>query len=410
MNASQAVILCGGAGTRLGALTARTPKPLLEVGGAPFLDTLLFQVARHGCRDVVLLAGFEAEHVRDYVHATPLRERFGLDIRISVEPSPAGTGGALWQARELLASEFLLLNGDSWFDFNLLSIMTPEFLSDPNWVAAMSLRQVADGSRYGVVTLDGARVVQMLERPEQPGPALVNAGVYYLRRGILDRLTPNCSLERDTLPRLARDGRILGGVHDAFFIDIGIPDDFARAQTEVVAQSKKPAVFFDRDGVLNVDHGYVGEMSRFEWMTGAMDAVRLLNDLGWYVFVVTNQAGIARGYYTQEDFLDLHEQIQGRLAKIGAHIDDVRYCPFHEEASVERYRRASDWRKPGPGMITDILDKWPVDRDRSFLLGDKDSDLEAARAAGIAGYWFNGGSVRDSVAAIVARPFGESVE
>ncbi len=204
MNASQAVILCGGAGTRLGEVDGADAKAFARSGRRALPRYASLPGRASWVSNVVLLAGFEAEHVRDYVHATPLRERFGLDIRISVEPSPAGTGGALWQARELLASEFLLLNGNSWFDSNLLSIMTPEFLSDPNWVAAMSLRQVADGSRYGVVTLDGARVVQMLERPGQPGQALVNAGVYYMRRSILDRLTPNCSLSATRSPGLPR--------------------------------------------------------------------------------------------------------------------------------------------------------------------------------------------------------------
>src|SRR5207302_5752604 len=98
----QAVILCGGRGTRLGALTAELPKPLLPVDGAPFLDLLLFELGRHGIRHILLLAGFAADRIVDYAAATPRKERFGLTIEVSVEPEPAGTGGALWHARARL--------------------------------------------------------------------------------------------------------------------------------------------------------------------------------------------------------------------------------------------------------------------------------------------------------------------
>src|SRR5437762_10820167 len=119
----QAVILCGGRGTRLGALTAELPKPLLPVDGAPFLDLLLFELGRHGIGRILLLAGFAAERIAEYAATTPTKERFALQIEIGVEPAPAGTGGALWQARDQLADRFLLLNGDSWFDINLLDLV-----------------------------------------------------------------------------------------------------------------------------------------------------------------------------------------------------------------------------------------------------------------------------------------------
>src|SRR5215472_892087 len=118
----QAVILCGGLGTRLGAITRSTPKPLLEVGGAPFIELLLFELARHGVVRVLLLAGFAGQQVQEFVYSTKAQQRFKLDIEIVIEAKPAGTGGAVWQARDWLEPEFFLLNGDSWFDANLIDL------------------------------------------------------------------------------------------------------------------------------------------------------------------------------------------------------------------------------------------------------------------------------------------------
>ncbi|HZZ90296.1 MAG TPA: HAD-IIIA family hydrolase [Caulobacteraceae bacterium] len=390
MKPAQAVILCGGLGARLGPLTAATPKPLLEVGGAPFLDMLLFEIGRHGIRDVLLLAGFEAAQVERYARTTPLAARFGLEISVAIEDRPAGTGGALKRAEAQLAPVFALINGDTWFDVNLLDL-APRSFADDAWLIAMALRRVADASRYGLIELDGETVRSIAEKPPSAGPGVINGGVSLVRREIVGHLAADCSMERDILPGLAGEGRVAGRVHDGYFIDIGVPEAFARAQTEVPAQRHRPAAFLDRDGVLNVDAGYVHRIGDWRWIDGAQAAVKRFNDRGWYVFLVTNQSGIARGFYGEPEMEALHRHVFDELAAQGAHVDDVRFCPYHVDAVVERYRRDSDWRKPREGMILDLLQHWPIDREASVLIGDKEIDLEAARRAGVAGRLFEGG-------------------
>jgi D-glycero-D-manno-heptose 1,7-bisphosphate phosphatase len=169
------------------------------------------------------------------------------------------------------------------------------------------------------------------------------------------------------------------------------------------AGDRRPAAFLDRDGVINVDHGYVHTIDRFAWIEGAAAAVGLLNDLGYLVFVVTNQAGIARGYYDEAAVETLHRWIAAELAAAGARIDAFYYCPHHPDGSREDLRFHCGCRKPAPGMLLRACAEWPVDRSRSFLIGDRSTDIEAARAAGIPGYLFDGSSLLEEVRRAIAR-------
>jgi D-glycero-D-manno-heptose 1,7-bisphosphate phosphatase len=385
----QAVILVGGLGTRLGERTRLVPKPLLEVAGRPFLDYILDELSRYPTiQDIVLLAGHQAGQVVDRYEGRRWR---GASVSVISEPGPLGTGGALKHAAARLDRRFLLLNGDSFFDLNVLDLVAAS--ANPPALVRVALKRDHAGDRYGRVLLDRDFIKTFLPAGSQPsGP--INSGVYCIDRDVLAFIDDApCSLEQAVFPRLAEQGQLRATLYDGFFIDIGVPADFARAQNELPDRVRRPAVFFDRDGVLNVDKAYVHRMEDFEWIAGAREAIKLCNDRGYLTFVVTNQAGVARGYYGIEAVEKLHGWMSRDLAGVGAHIDEFQYCPYHEEGVVAEWRQPSDRRKPAPGMILDCLKGWPVRTESSLLVGDMPHDLKAAAAAGISGHLFEGGDL-----------------
>ena len=161
-----------------------------------------------------------------------------------------------------------------------------------------------------------------------------------------------------------------------------------------IGEKRKSAIFFDRDGVLNIDKGYVFRSSDFIWIEGAKEAIKLANDNGFKTFVVTNQSGIARGFYTLEDMQALHDWMQQELALIGARIDRFYYCPYHEVGDVEAYviQNHPD-RKPNPGMLVRAINDFQIDPEESLLIGDKSSDIEAAELVGVEPILFKGGDL-----------------
>lgn len=233
---AQWAFLVGGLGTRLGALTADTPKPLLPVGGRPFIDYLLGFAVAHGADEIVLLAGYHATMVVDLYDGATVD---GVPVRCSVERELLGTGGALGQAAEVLRDRWVLMNGDTIFGGDPAALDLP----GDDWTVGMALRRLEDTSRSGVVDLDGDRVRRFHERGDGR-PGLVNAGLYQMRRDILDLIPRDrpTSLETGIFPRLAEAGRLRGVEQQGYFLDIGIVPDYARAQHEVPERYPSPFV------------------------------------------------------------------------------------------------------------------------------------------------------------------------
>lgn len=386
----QCAILIGKLTARFGEGTA--PNALGGMIRAPLLETLLGEARRRGFDDFLLIAGETREAAVAYLAERDLERRLACRIELSVGAAEPGAP-ALAHALPQLRDDFLLLSGDAWFDFNWLDLFVGS--RRQGVAAALALRETAEPKRRPMFELDGGLVRSIRRRGENPGAGLTSGGVCYVTRRALETrafegpASPASPADGDILARLAAGGALWGYRYSGFFVDLGAPD----AVEKVKRRLRRPAVFLDRDGVLNLDHGYVHAPHQVDWVRGAKQAVKLLNDAGRYVFVVTNQAGVAKGLYEEQAIGTLHRWMAEELAAEGAAIDDWRYCPFHPDGSVAAYCAMHPWRKPAPGMLLDLMERWPVERKGSFLVGDRLSDIEAAEAAGVPGYLFEGGDL-----------------
>jgi len=164
------------------------------------------------------------------------------------------------------------------------------------------------------------------------------------------------------------------------------------------------AIFFDRDGVLNEEVGYLHEIEKFKWIDGAIDAIKFCNAQKLLAVVVTNQSGVARGFYTEDDVKKIHAFMQSELKKFGAHIDAFYYCPHHPEGNITAYKKVCDCRKPEPGLILRACRELEINPATSILIGDSERDIESGRRAGIGKLiLFTSGNLFDVVKQLIAN-------
>ena len=222
----QAVVLAGGKGTRLGGLTSETPKPLLPVGGRPFIEWVIANLARHGVSDVIVTTGYRAEAFAEWLGSFT----GPTNVSLFVEDIPLDTGGALCLIADRLDEALFVLNGDTLFDVPM-GVLGASLL-DSEVDAVIALRPVEDVSRYGRVGLRKKIVTSFAEK-SGPGAGLINGGLYAFRRRALEGRRSPMSIERDLVPELVRGGRVRGLECDGFFIDIGVPTAYSEAQWSV---------------------------------------------------------------------------------------------------------------------------------------------------------------------------------
>ncbi len=375
----QAIILAGGFGTRLQAVVKDVPKPLADISGKPFLAYLLQNLQNHGFKKIVISIGYLADKITEYFGNSYL----GMEIFYAKENQPLGTGGAILNSLQFIDKNkpVVVLNGDTF-----LQIDYKNLLQQHKTKLTLVLRKMDNCSRYGSVQFDENLVIKNFEEKSvEEKSGFINGGVYVLDVQIFEKISlpQKFSFEADFLMKYLLELKPQAFLVDNYFIDIGIPDDYAKAQNELPNVVKNKALFLDRDGVINIDHGYVHQIEKFDFIDGIFELCHKAQELGYLIIIVTNQAGIAKGFYTEEQFLDLTKWMEDEFKKRDIKITKTFYCPYHIEAKNEKYLQNSFNRKPNPGMLLEAIAEFNIDPEKSIMIGDKESDIEAGEKAAI---------------------------
>jgi D,D-heptose 1,7-bisphosphate phosphatase len=392
----RAVILVGGKGTRLGSVTSQLPKPLVPINGRALLDRQLDQLRRYGITDVTLLSSHLADQIEAHVSARP--EPLPR-VRVHREPLPLGTAGGLHDIADELADPFLLVYGDVLFDVDLRRLIDAHRRS--SGLATLVVHPNDHPYDSDLVEVNGAnRITAVHSKPHPPGRHfhnLVNAGLYVLSPGILDHIPRGVATDfgRDIFPAVHALAPIFAYPTPEYIKDMGTPARLARVSADEASgkvarwnlEHSRPAVFLDRDGVLNASDGYIDSPEKLRMLSGVADAVRRLNDSDYLSLVVTNQPVVARNLCTLEELNEIHKKLETVLGESHAWLDAIFMCPHHPDRGFPGENVAlkidCDCRKPKTGMIDAARARFNIDMASSYLVGDSARDILCGKAAGV---------------------------
>ncbi len=397
------VIMAGGRGTRISSVASDIPKPMIRIEGIPVLEREIACLAEQGFDDIIITVSHLGHIITDYFGdgsgVSPVTGRpFGVHIEYFVEEVPLGNAGALYQMKDKLTEDFLLLNADAVFDIDFNRIVA--YHKEKGGVVTLFTHPNSHPYDSGLIIADenGAVLEWLAKEDERPVyyRNRVNAGLHVVSPVVLETPvdTPKIDLDRQLLKPLAGTGRMFCYDSPEYVKDMGTPDRYEavcrdfRCGTVQAKNLTKPqkAIFLDRDGTVNRYVGFLRHIDEFELIPGVSEAVKRINESGYLAILVTNQPVIARGEVTFEELEEIHKKMETLLGLEGAYLDAVYYCPHHPhsgyEGEVKELKIDCACRKPKPGMLLQAAEEYHIDLASSYMIGDGEGDIGAGRAAG----------------------------
>ena len=376
MEQISAIILAGGKGTRLKSKLAVLPKPMAPIGEKPFLTYILDYLSNFGINEAILAVGYKYQYIIDHFGARYKNIR----LKYAIEDEPLGTGGAILNAmQESTSQHFLVLNGDSIFALNLRQFSKKYFhFKHPIQLALLKLN---DTGRYGTVEVNEDGMLRAFKEKSGDKDSLINSGIYMISRAFLEKAAPEkkFSFEKQILESPDYCNKFSTQIEDAYFIDIGIPEDYEKAQLELplyfpksLPQFNNWTLFLDRDGVINerIPGSYVTKWEDFIFKEKAIEAIVQFQYVFQKIVVVTNQQGIGKGLFTENEVKLVHDNLKEKIRESGGRIDGIYFAP---ELAAEN----GENRKPKPGMAWQAKAEFPeIDFSKSVMIGDSISDIE----------------------------------
>lgn len=391
------VIIAGGKGTRIASSFSEIPKAMIPVEGMPVIQRQVEMAASYGFKDFIFLTGHLGDVIRDYFKDG---SSLGVNITYCQEKEPLGTAGALRQARELLTEDFFVFYGDTVMDVDMEHML--RFHRENRSDATLFVHPNDHPYDSDIVETDSShRITAFRLKPHEEGfisRNQVNASLFILSPKVVDEIPEavRLNLEKDIFPSCLDKGMRFFGYPSAEYIkDMGTPERYAEVCADVRSgrvaalnrRNLRPAVFLDRDGVINVEKGFLSREKDMELIEGAAGGIARINASGWLAIVVTNQPVIARGDCSWEELGRINARMETLLGQEHAFVNDIYICPHHPDKGFpgERpeYKIVCDCRKPSPGMLLKAARDWGIDLSRSIMIGDHDRDVMAGENAGV---------------------------
>jgi D,D-heptose 1,7-bisphosphate phosphatase len=390
------VVLCGGKGTRMGSLGENIPKALVPLAGKPLLEHQLDLAQLYGFEEVILLTGHLGECIEAHFGRGGYR---GMKLRYFCEKAPLGTAGALKTIEEHLRDDFIAFYGDTIMSIDLARLSGFHLRNK----AAATLVVHPNHHPYDSDLLDidaTGRVVALYPKPRDPAEIhrnLANAGLYVLSRRVLQYAPggTKSDLDRFVLPAAFRAGeKIMAYNTTEYITDMGTPERLRSVEADVLSgkvarlnrANPRPAVFLDRDGVLNVDNERAVTADKMQLLPGVAEAIRRINRSEHLAVVVTNQPAIAKGFMSEADLAAAHARLETLLGAEHAFVDRIYYCPHHPEKGFQGERPElkidCTCRKPLPGMLLSAAEDLNINLSQSVMIGDRTVDIQAGADAG----------------------------
>ena len=369
------VILAGGRGTRIRELS-NYPKPIIKFNNLYFLDYLIQTFSIYNFKNIFILAGYKGSQIRKIYS----RRIFNLKkIKVIIEKKPMDTGGALFNLKNIIKNDFILVNGDSVLDININNFVKKKLNKNLIKIALIDKKFTKNKNKLDNINIKNNTITI------SKNSNYMNAGVYYCSKKLLKIIkNEKKSLENQIIPNLIKNKKVSGEkIKNSFFLDIGTPYYLKRSQKILKTLYQKPAVFFDRDNTLINDNGYIHKIKDLKFKKNTLKAIKFLIQNQYYIFLVTNQSGIAKGIFKEKDFFKFQEAMSMKMKKKGVYFHDIEYCPYHPKAKLNKYKKKTELRKPGNLMIKNLEKKWLINKSKSFMIGDSRVDKYTAKKSNL---------------------------
>ena len=389
------VIMAGGKGTRISSVASDIPKPMIKIDGTPVLEREIQCLKEQGFENLIITVSHLGHIIMNYFGDG---SDFGVHIEYFVEKQPLGNAGALFELKDKLTEDFLLLNADAIFDIDFNRIV--KFHKEKGGLVTLFTHPNSHPYDSGLIITDNSGAVEQWLTKEDERPEFyqnrVNAGLHVVSPEIL-AVRPEgakVDLDRQLLKPLAGTGKMFCYDSPEYVKDMGTPDryeavckDFADGVvTGKNLKRKQKAIFLDRDGTINKYVGFLRSADEFELLPGVAEAIGKINRSGYLAIVVTNQPVIARGEVSWDKLQDIHNKMETLLGLDGVYLDGIYFCPHHPhmgyEGEVPELKFDCDCRKPKPGMLLKAAENFNVSLEDSWMIGDGENDVKAGQAAG----------------------------